>query len=406
MSYMLDRFLDYVSYDTQSDDKSSSCPSTKGQLELGKKLVADLKEIGIENAVQDENGYIYASIDGTIKDAPKIGLIAHMDTALELSGKNVNPQIIENYDGKDIILNEKYKLTNEEFPFLKDLTGHKLVTTDGTTLLGADDKAGVSIIMTIAKYFMENRDLKFGDIKIAFTPDEEIGRGADLFDVKRFGADFAYTIDGGPVGELEYENFNACSVSVDIEGKAVHPGSAKNVLINALLLAIEFNSMLPVNQRPEYSEGYEGFYMLQEINGTAASAKMDYIVRDFFKDSFQAKKDLLNEIGDFLNKKYGHVIDINIKDSYFNMKEKVQPHMEIVELAKNAIENVGLTPIIKPIRGGTDGASLSYKGLPTPNLFTGGYNYHGRYEIVSVDLMEKSYEVIKNIIINNAKGNN
>lgn len=401
---MLDKFLKYVSYDTQSDDRNEKCPSSPGQLELGKVLVEDLKALGIDNAHMDDNGYVYASIEGTVKDAPKIGLVAHMDTALEITGKNVNPQIIEKYEGGDIILNDKYKLTEEEFPFLKDLVGHKLVTTDGTTLLGADDKAGLAIIMEVAKFFTENRDIAFGDIKIGFTPDEEIGRGADLFDVEKFGADFAYTIDGGPVGELEYENFNAATATINIEGKAVHPGSAKNVLVNALLLAMELNQMLPVNERPEYTEGYEGFYMLDEIHGTSAEAEVIYIIRDFFADSFNEKKETLEEAVKFLKYKYGDVIDLKIEDSYYNMREKVEPHMEIIDIAKAAIEEVGLLPIVKPIRGGTDGARLSYMGLPTPNLFTGGYNYHGRYELVSVDIMKKSVNVVKNIILANAKG--
>lgn len=401
---MLDKFLKYVSYDTQSDDRNEKCPSSPGQLELGKVLVEDLKALGIDNAHMDDNGYVYASIEGTVKDAPKIGLVAHMDTALEITGKNVNPQIIEKYEGGDINLNDKYKLTEEEFPFLKDLVGHKLVTTDGTTLLGADDKAGLAIIMGVAKFFTENRDIAFGDIKIGFTPDEEIGRGADLFDVEKFGADFAYTIDGGPVGELEYENFNAATATINIEGKAVHPGSAKNVLVNALLLAMELNQMLPVNERPEYTEGYEGFYMLDEIHGTSAECEVIYIIRDFFADSFNEKKETLEEAVKFLKYKYGDVIDLKIEDSYYNMREKVEPHMEIIDIAKASIEEVGLLPIVKPIRGGTDGARLSYMGLPTPNLFTGGYNYHGRYELVSVDIMEKSVNVIKNIILANAKG--
>lgn len=400
---MLENFLKYVSYETQSDDKNESCPSSSGQLELGKVLVEDLKALGIDNAHMDEHGYVYASIEGTVKNAPKIGLVAHMDTALELTGKDVNPQIVEKYEGGDIVLNDKYKLTEEEFPFLKDLVRHKLVTTDGTTLLGADDKAGLAIIMEVAKFFTENRDLEFGDIKIGFTPDEEIGRGADLFDVEKFGADFAYTIDGGPVGELEYENFNAATAKIHIEGKAVHPGSAKNILINAILVAMELNSMLPVNQRPEYAEGYEGFYMVNEIDGSSAEVTMTYIIRDFFKDTFAEKKDILENAVKFLNSKYGNIVDLEIKDSYYNMREKVEPHMEIVELAKNAISKEGIEPIVKPIRGGTDGARLSYMGLPTPNLFTGGYNYHGRYELVSYDLMEKSVAVIKNIILANAK---
>ena len=395
---MLDKFLKYVKYDTQSDDKNEACPSTAGQMELAKVIVEDLKKLGIENAHVDENGYVYASIKGTVKDVPTIGFISHMDTALEITGKNVNPQIIDSYKGGDIILNDKYKLSEEEYPFLKELIGHKLVTTDGTTLLGADDKAGIAIIMEIAKFFMENRDLKFGDIKIGFTPDEEIGRGADLFDVEKFGADFAYTIDGGPIAELEYENFNAATAKIHIEGKSVHPGSAKNVLINALLLGQELNSMLPVNERPEYSEGYEGFFMLDEINGTSAEVDIVYLIRDFFKDSFNEKKKILQDIVDFLNKKYGQRIELEIEDSYYNMKEKIKPCMEIVDLAKESIKKAGMDPIVKPIRGGTDGASLSYKGLPTPNLFTGGYNFHGRYELLSVDIMEKSFEVLKNIV--------
>lgn len=400
---MLDKFLKYVKYDTQSDDKNEACPSTAGQMKLAKVIVEDLKKLGIENAHVDENGYVYASIRGTVKDVPTIGFISHMDTALEITGKNVNPQIIDSYKGGDIILNDKYKLSEEEYPFLKELIGHKLVTTDGTTLLGADDKAGIAIIMEIAKFFMENRDLKFGDIKIGFTPDEEIGRGADLFDVEKFGADFAYTIDGGPVAELEYENFNAATAKIHIEGKSVHPGSAKNVLINALLLGQELNSMLPVNERPEYSEGYEGFFMLDEINGTSAEVDIIYLIRDFFKDSFNEKKKILQDIVDFLNKKYGQRIELEIEDSYYNMKEKIKPCMEIVELAKKSIKKAGMDPIVKPIRGGTDGASLSYKGLPTPNLFTGGYNFHGRYELLSVDIMEKSFEVLKNIVQLNVK---
>lgn len=400
---MLDKFLKYVKFDTQSDDKNESCPSTPGQIKLAKVIVEDLKEIGIENAHVDENGYVYASIEGTVKNVPTIGFISHMDTALELTGKNVNPQIIDSYKGGDIVLNEKYKLSEEEYPFLKELVGHKLVTTDGTTLLGADDKAGIAIIMEIAKYFMENRDLKFGDIKIGFTPDEEIGRGADLFDVEKFGADFAYTIDGGPVAELEYENFNAATAKIHIEGKSVHPGAAKNVLINALLVGQELNSMLPVNERPEYSEGYEGFFMLDEIYGTSAEVDIVYIIRDFFTDSFNEKKNLLEEIVNFLNKKYDDIIDLKIEDSYYNMKEKIEPCIEIVDLAKESIKKAGMDPIVKPVRGGTDGASLSYKGLPTPNLFTGGYNFHGRYEILSVDIMEKSLEVLKNIVKLNAK---
>ncbi len=402
MEGLQDRFLRYISYDTKSDEKNENCPSTKGQLVLGKKLVEELIEIGVKDAFQDENGYVYGSIKGNV-EAPTIGLIAHMDTAPDLDGKCVNPQIIEDYKGGDITLNEEYKITEKEFPFLKGLVGHTLITTDGTTLLGADDKAGVSIVMEVAKYYLDNPEIRHGDIKIGFTPDEEIGRGADLFNVEKFGADFAYTIDGGPEGELEYENFNAASVSIKIKGKNVHPGSAKNIMLNSIRIAMELDSLLPVNEKPEYTENYEGFYLLDEVKGTVDYSEMEYIIRDHSMELFNKKKELIENIIAFLNKKYGNVIEYTMKDSYYNMKEKIEPHMEIIELAKSAMEEVGVKPIIKPIRGGTDGAKLSFMGLPTPNIFTGGYNYHGRYELVSYNSMKKSVETVIKIIENNAK---
>ncbi len=402
MDKLLERFLKYITFDTKSDEKSDTVPSTKGQLELGNYLVEELKGIGIQDARIDENGYVYASLKGSDDNAKKIGLIAHMDTSPDMDGRCVNPQVID-YTGGDITLNENYTIKVDEFPVLKELIGEKLITTDGTTLLGADDKAGIAIIMEVLKYFIDNPDIKRGDIKIGFTPDEEIGRGADLFDVEAFDADFAYTLDGGPVGELEYENFNAASVSISINGKNVHPGSAKNIMVNSILLAMELNDMLPKNERPEHTEGYEGFYLLDEINGSVEKTDLFYIIRDHSKDKFNQKKEYMQRVVDFLNEKYGKIIELKIEDSYYNMKEKVEPHMEIIELAKRSMEEAGVTPLIKPIRGGTDGARLSYMGLPTPNLFTGGHNYHGRYEMLSYDAMKKSVEVVKRIIENNAK---
>lgn len=402
MEKMLERFLKYISIDTKSDFKNDNCPSSKGQLELGKILVEDLKEIGIEDAYQDEHGYVYGSLKGNSTDAPTIGLIAHMDTSPDMDGRCINPQIIE-YNGGDIKLNEEYKLTVGEFPFLKDLIGHTVITTDGTTLLGADDKAGIAIIMEVIQYLIDNPEIKHGDIKIGFTPDEEIGRGADLFNVEKFDADFAYTLDGGPLGELEYENFNAASVFIKIQGKNVHPGTAKNVMVNSQRVAMEIEQMLPVNQKPEYTEGYEGFFLLTDISGTVDFTTMSYIIRDHDMEKFLEKKKLMEDIVKFLNKKYGNIINLEIKDSYYNMKEKILPHMEIIDLAKKSMEEVGIEPVIKPIRGGTDGARLSYMGLPTPNIFTGGYNYHGRFEIISHDNMKKAVEVLLRIIKNNVE---
>lgn len=403
MDKIIERFLKYITIDTKSDENSLSCPSTKGQLELGALLVGELKELGLEDVKQDENGYVYATLKSNMdKKVPTIGFIAHMDTSPDLDGKCVNPQIFT-YRGGDIKLNEQYTMTVKEFPFLSNLVGKELITTDGTTLLGADDKAGIAAIMDALEYLITHPEIKHGDIKMGFTPDEEIGRGADLFNVEEFNADFAYTVDGGPLGELEYENFNAASVKIEIQGKNVHPGSAKNIMINSLRIAMEIESMLPVNEKPEYTEGYEGFYLLDDITGTVDHTVVNYIIRDHSMEKFIQKKEYIKKIVDFLNEKYGNIIKIEIEDSYYNMREKIEPHMEIIELAKRSMEELNITPIIKPIRGGTDGARLSYMGLPCPNIFTGGYNFHGRFEFIPTESMKLASKLIVKIIENNAK---
>ncbi len=403
MEKIVERFKRYIAVDTRSDETSKTCPSTPGQLKLGALLVEELKEIGLTDARQDENGYVYASLESNMeRKVPTIGFIAHLDTSPDLDGKCTNPQIIK-YQGGDIKLNDQYTMTVEEFPFLKDLVGKELMVTDGTTLLGADDKAGIAEIIDAMEYLIQHPEIKHGDIRIAFTPDEEIGRGADLFDVEGFGADFAYTLDGGPLGELEYENFNAASVKIQIQGKNVHPGTAKNIMINSQLVAMDIEAMLPRNEKPEYTEGYEGFYLLTRFTGTVDSSEMNYIIRDHSRAKFEAKKDYLRNVIDFLNQKYGEIITIEIKDSYYNMKEKIEPHMEIIELAKESMMEIGIEPLIRPIRGGTDGARLSYMGLPCPNLFTGGYNYHGRFEFIPLESMKKASQLIVKIIENNAK---
>ena len=325
-----------------------------------------------------------------------------MDTAPDLDGKCVNPKVFV-YKGGDIKLNDEYTMTVKDFPFLKELEGQEIITTDGTTLLGADDKAGITIIMGAIEYLLAHPEIKHGEIKIGFTPDEEIGRGADLFDVKKFGADFAYTVDGGPLGELEYENFNAASVKIEIQGKNVHPGSAKNMMVNSLSAARELENMLPEEQKPEYTEGYEGFIHLTSIEGSVDFTKMSYIIRDHFMESFLHKKELMKTAVDFLNKKYGNIIKMEIKDSYYNMKEKIEPHMEIIELAKKSMTDAGIEPHIVPVRGGTDGARLSFMGLPCPNLFAGGYNFHGRFELIPTKSIEKGIELVVKIAENNAK---
>ncbi|MDO4662740.1 MAG: peptidase T [Tissierellia bacterium] len=398
---IVDRFIEYVKIDTQSDDKSETTPSTKKQFNLANLLVKQLEEMGIE-VEMDDKAYIYATIPAnTDKDLPTVGFIAHMDTALEVTAENVKPQIIE-YKGGDIKLSDKFTITTKDSPSLENLVGEKLITTDGTTLLGADDKGGVAMIMDMAQK-MSNTSMEHGTIKIGFTPDEEIGRGADLFDVEKFGADFAYTIDGGPVGELEYENFNAAGVKVDIKGKNVHPGSAKNIMQNSIVIANELISMLPADQRPEHTEGYEGFYLVNEITGDVENTHLEMLIRDFHKETFEQKKNYLEEVVAFLNKKYGNIIDLKITDGYYNMIEKIKDHMEIVDLAKKSMEDIDITPKIQPIRGGTDGAKLSFMGLPCPNIFAGGYNFHSRFEFIPVSSLYKGSELLVKIIENIAK---
>lgn len=402
MSFLVEKFLQYVKIDTTSDSKSQSCPSSEIQWDLAKVIVKDLEEIGLVDISLDENGYIMGTLpSNTQKDIPTIGFIAHMDTAPSFNGKDIKPRIIDNYDGNDIILNSdlNISMTVKDFPELKKYVNQRLIVTDGTTLLGADDKAGIVEIMTALKYLKENPSIEHGEIKIGVTPDEEIGRGANLFDVEKFGAKFAYTIDGGEVGELEFENFNAASANIIIKGRDIHPGASKNKMINAMLLAMELNAMLPVNERPEYTEGYEGFFLLTNFKGTIETTEIDYIIRDHSKEKFLEKKELIENTVKYLQGKYKDAeIILKLKDSYYNMREMIEPVYHIVDLAKNAMIEVGVKPIIKPIRGGTDGARLSFKGLPCPNIFTGGHNFHGKFEFIPIESMEQSVKVILKIV--------
>ncbi|AKE25727.1 MULTISPECIES: peptidase T [Bacillus] len=398
---IIERFTTYVKVDTQSDESVDTCPSTPGQLTLGNMLVDELKSIGMQDAAIDENGYVMATLpSNTEKDVPTIGFLAHVDTATDFTGKNVNPQIIESYDGKDIVLNEKLQVTlsPDQFPELSGYKGHTLITTDGTTLLGADNKAGIAEIMTAMDYLIKHPEIKHGTIRVAFTPDEEIGRGPHKFDVKRFNASFAYTVDGGPLGELEYESFNAAAAKITIKGNNVHPGTAKGKMINSAKIAMKLNSLLPADEAPEYTEGYEGFYHLLSIQGDVEETKLHYIIRDFDKENFQNRKETMKRVVEELQNEYGQdriLLDMN--DQYYNMREKIEPVIEIVNIAKQAMENLGIEPKISPIRGGTDGSQLSYMGLPTPNIFTGGENFHGKFEYISVDNMVKAVNVIVEI---------
>ena len=405
MENLIKRFVKYAKVHTTSSEDSETVPSTEIQKDLGKILVEDLKEIGLSDAYMDDKGYVYATLkSNTDKNLKKIGFIAHMDTSPAASGENVNPQIHRNYDGGDIIVNKEKNivLSPSEFSILSQKIGKTIITSDGTTLLGADDKAGITEIIEALKYIIENPQIEHSDIKVCFTPDEEVGRGADFFDVEGFNTDFAYTVDGGEIGELEYENFNASSVDVKIIGKSVHPGSAYNVMINAASVATEFNSMVPQNEVPEKTKGYEGFYMLTSISGEVDEAKLSYILRDFDLDGLNQRKAKIEEIAKTLQQKYGEDrIIVEIKDSYYNMKEKIEPVMYIIDLAKKAMKDADIEPKIVPIRGGTDGARISYMGIPTPNLFTGGYNFHGYYEYAVAEEMEKAKEVIINIVKNN-----
>ena len=401
-----ERLLKYVKIYTTSDKESKTVPSTSRQFDLAKILVKEMKNIGIEDVKVDDKCYVYGYIKATkgYENKPSIGLIAHMDTAPSACGENVNPKIIENYNGEDVILKEGTVLSVEKFPHLKKLKGRTLITTDGNTLLGADDKAGIAEILTACEHII-NENIPHGKICIAFTPDEEIGRGAENFNVKEFGADFAYTIDGGEEGEISYENFNAASAKVEIHGVSVHPGSAKSTMINALYVAMEFNSMLPSCERPEYTENYEGFYYLEQMEGNTDKVSMSYILRDHDSLKFQNKKDIMIKASKIINEKYGeNTIVVHIKDQYKNMIEHIKPCMHLIDNAKYAMEKLNITPIIEPIRGGTDGATLSYMGLPCPNLGTGGYAYHGEYEHITVEGMDISTNIIIEILKLYAKG--
>ncbi len=403
MKTVAERFLNYVKIDTQSVDDMEQVPSSEKQKNLGRLLVEELKTMGASDVrFDEEHGYVYATIEATTtKEIPTLGFVAHMDTAPALSGENVNPQIINKYDGKDIVLNKELEVIMrvDEYESLKHYIGDDLIVTDGTTLLGADDKAGVAEIMAMAEYLLNHKEIPHGTIKIAFTPDEEVGRGVDFFDVEGFGADIAYTVDGGEVGEIEYENFNAAGAKLEIQGKSIHPGYAKNKMVHALYIAMEFQSMLPVFENPMYTEGYEGFYMLDTLEGSVDSARANYIIRDHDNEKFEAKKERFVKTANFLNEKYGEgTVKVTMKDSYYNMKEKVEPHFHLIENAKKALEELEITPIIVPIRGGTDGSRLSYMGLPCPNLGTGGHNFHGRYEYISIQSMEKAVAVLLKII--------
>lgn len=395
---LVDRFITYVKVDTESDDSVSSTPSTPGQLVLANMLVDELIELGMEDVTINEFGYVMATLPANLeKDLPTIGFIAHLDTSEDFTGKNVQPQIIENYNGEDILLNSALGivLSTNDFPELPSYKGHTLVTTDGTTLLGADDKAGIAEIMTAMAYLIQHPEIKHGPIRVAFTPDEETSKGPREFDVEAFGAQFAYTVDGGPLGELEWESFNAAEAKITIHGRNVHPGTAKNKLINSSKIAMELDRMLPVGEAPETTDGYEGFYHLITFEGSVELTTLEYLIRDFDRDKFTARKDFLTQSVRKLQEKYGeHCLQIDITDEYYNMKEKIAPVYEIVELAEQAMKNLDLKPDIKAIRGGTDGSVLSYMGLPTPNIFTGGENYHSKYEYASVNNMVKATSVI------------
>ncbi len=456
MNSLVERFLKYVQIDTDSNPESNACPSSEIQWDLAKVIIEDLKALGMEDITLDENCYIMATLPANCdEDIPAIGFIAHMDTAPSYNGRGVKPRIVENYNGEDIVLNseENVVLSPKDFSHMRNYIGQDLIVTDGSSLLGADDKAGIVEIIEAIKYLKEHPEIKHGVIKVGFTPDEEIGRGADLFDVKKFdckfayiieaikylkehpeikhgvikvgftpdeeigrGADlfdvkkfdckFAYTVDGGELGELEYENFNAASATVKIEGRDIHPGSAKNSMINSIMIAMELNAMLPCDQRPEHTENYEGFFLLDELTGTVENTKMEYIIRDHSMRKFNEKKIIIKDAVQYLAKKYKDAkIEIEVKDSYYNMREKIEPVMYIIDLAKKSMEELEIAPNIRPIRGGTDGARLSYRGLPCPNLFTGGHNFHGRFEYICIQSMEKARDLIVKIAENVGKKN-
>lgn len=404
---LIDRFVGYVTVDTQSDPTSNTTPSTEKQWNLANKLVEELKAIGLEEVTIDEHAYIMATLPSNVDvDVPTIGFVAHFDTSPDFTATGVQPQIIENYDGGDILLNKEQNivLSPSEFEDLLLYKGQTLITTDGTTLLGADDKAGVAEIVSAMEYLIQHPEIKHGKIRIGFTPDEEIGRGAHKFDVKKFGAEWAYTMDGSQVGELEYENFNAAGAVVTVKGKMVHPGSAKGKMINSMHIATDIINSLPRLEKPEHTEGREGFFHLHSVKGDVEKTELQYIIRDHDKDHFEARKEMLQKLVDEINaQQEKDLVSVEIKDQYYNMREKIEPVMHIVDIAEEAMKQAGITPIIKPIRGGTDGSQLSFMGLPCPNIFAGGHNFHGRYEYVPVESMQKAIEVIVKIAALTAK---
>ena len=396
---VVQRFLKYVTFDTTANPNNSNCPSSEGQRVFANYLVEELKSLGLEDAHVDENSYVMATLRGNTEGVETIGFISHLDTAPDVTGKNVKPKIIKNYDGKDIVLNEELNIitSSNDYPDLKKFIGEDLIVTDGTTLLGADDKAGISEIVTAIEYLVNNPEIKHGDIKIGFTPDEEIGRGADLFNVEKFGAKYAYTIDGGIMGELQYENFNAAAAKITIQGRNVHPGAAKNKMINALHIAAEISQMFPQSERPETTEGYEGFYHLNDINGNVENATMVYIIRDHSKEKFEYRKQYMKDAISKVSEKYNGRVTLELNDQYYNMKETVEPVKFIVDIAEEAMKECDITPIIVPIRGGTDGARLSFMGLPCPNIFTGGLNFHSKNECIPIIALEKCSNLIVKI---------
>ncbi|PIH04764.1 peptidase T [Clostridium combesii] len=401
MKDVLERFLGYIKVDTQSSEESDTVPTTKTQLEFAKKLGEELKAIGLKDVSVDESGYVMATLESNIdKKVPAIGFIAHMDTSPDLSGTNINPRIVEKYDGQDIVLNKEKNIVLKinEFPEILEYKGQDIVVTDGNTLLGADDKAGIAEIITAMEYLINHPEIKHGTIKVGFTPDEEVGKGADHFDVKKFGADLAYTLDGGGIGELECETFNAAKAKVIIEGRNVHPGSAKNKMTNAVLVANKFINMLPENEVPERTEGYEGFFHLLSVKSEVETAELNYIIRDFDRKKFEERKEQIKEVGKKINEEYNkEIVCVKVEDQYYNMKEKIDEVKYVVDIAHDAMKAIDVEPILVPIRGGTDGSRLSFMGLPTPNLFAGGHNFHGRFEFVPVLSMEKAAELVVKI---------
>ncbi len=405
MQHIIDRFISYVTVDTESDPNSDACPSTEKQWDLANQLVEELKKIGLEEVTIDENAYIMATLPSNVDhEVPTIGFISHFDTSPDFTGANVKPQIVPNYDGGDIVLNKELDivLSPKYFKDLLQYKGQTIITTDGTTLLGADDKAGITEIVTAMEYLIQHPEIKHGKIRIGFTPDEEIGRGAHLFDVEKFGADWAYTMDGSQIGELEYENFNAAGAKLTFSGKSVHPGYAKGKMINSLLIANKFISKLPKDEVPQKTSGYEGFFHVNHITGTIEKTEVQLIIRDHNLKKFEDRKKTIEKIVKKINKKFaskfgGPIVECVIEDQYFNMKQKVEPEMHIVDIAEKAMKELGIKPLIKAIRGGTDGAQLSYMGLPCPNIFAGGHNFHGKYEYVPVESMQKAVEVIVKI---------